>query len=336
MAETGWEAIDEFAVEREYSGAVAAARGGRVLFERAYGLADRSNRIANALDTRFGIASGTKGFTAVAAGRLIDAGALSLATPLADCLGCEAPGLDRRVTIDHLLTHTSGVYDYFDESGDGPEEFAKVPWYELRRLRDYVPLLFDGPPLFEPGARFQYSNGGYVLLGLAVEHASGRAFQSFVEDEVLAPCGMADSGFFWADRLPERTALGYVEEEDGWRTNVFRLPIRGGADGGAYATAADLGRFWRALHGGELISADLLESFLTPVGRAEGGARYGRGFWLRPEGAAGRTVFLEGRDAGVSFKSWCRPGDATVATLISNTAGGVWPLARAVERLLWP
>src|SRR5678816_509780 len=122
-------------------------------------------------------------------------------------------------TIDHLLTHTSGVYDYLDEDvvGDIDQFVLPIPPSTLLTPRDYLPMLVAGPPKFSPGERFSYSNGGYVLLGLALEFAGGRPYHALVEDLVLRPCGMADSGFFRFDRLPPRVATGYVEtREGGW------------------------------------------------------------------------------------------------------------------------
>ena len=112
-------------------------------------------------------------------------------------------------------------------------------------------MLVAGPAKFEPGARFSYSNGGYVLLGLALEEVAGCPFHALVEERVLRPCGMADSGFFRFDRLPPCVANGYVDTGDGrWRTNVHTLPIIGGPDGGMFATVGDIDRLWRGFFAG--------------------------------------------------------------------------------------
>jgi len=244
------------------------------------------------------------------------------------------PGVSPAVTIDHLLTHTSGVYDYLDEDviEDAEQFVLPIPPSTLLGPRDYLPMLLAGPAKFEPGARFSYSNGGYVLLGLALEEASGRSFHALVEERVLARCGMADSGFFRFDRLPERVAVGYVETRDGgWRTNAGSLPIIGGPDGGMFATAADIARLWRGFFAGHVLSPGLSARFMekTPTDPARPHSFYGRGYWIQDDG----TILVRsmvGQDAGVSFRSNAYP-DGTIATVLANTSRGAWPMIRALD-----
>lgn len=320
--------IEQLALEKKYSGVISIEVNSVVAYRQAFGFADRANRIANRIDTRFGIASGTKGFTAVAIGKLIEAGLIELDTPLHVCISVDLPKIDKEVTIKHLLSHTSGVADYFDEElvTDAADFFVDIPWYQLEGPKDYIPLFIDEEMKFSPGARFSYSNGGYILLGVVVEEVSGQPFQHYVEEEIFAPCGMVDSGLFSMNRLPGNTAQGYIDGDDGWRTNIFNLPIVGASDGGAFTTCRDMRRFWAALLDHHLVGKDLMRQFHQPQSAVTDGASYGLGFWL------GRnSVHLEGYDAGISFKSlWCEEKKMLV-TLLANTAPGVWPLAALIE-----
>ena len=158
-----------------FSGAVQLTLDGSVVLAEAFGEADRSAGMRNTVETRFGIASGTKFITALAAGALIDDGILALEDRLVDVVATPLPGVSPAVTIGHLLTHTSGVYDYLDEDvvGNFDQFELPIPPSTLLTTRDYLPMLLGGPAKFEPGARFSYSNGGYILLGLALEDAGG-------------------------------------------------------------------------------------------------------------------------------------------------------------------
>jgi CubicO group peptidase (beta-lactamase class C family) len=294
-------------------------------FAAAFGEADRAAGVANTVDTRFGIASGTKLVTALAAGSLIDEGRLALDDRVVDLVPGVAPG----VTIDHLLTHTSGVYDYLDEDVVANADDFTLPLAPDTLLgpRDYLPMLFAGPAKFAPGARFSYSNGGYVLLGIALEVASGRPFHALVEERVLRPCGMADSGFFRLDALPTRAAIGYVDRPDGsWRTNESTLPIVGGPDGGMFATVGDIERLWRGVFANRVLSPALTGTFLAKATRTgKPDSDYGRGMWIR-----GDVHSIVGSDAGVSFRSSAR-ADGTIFTVVSNTSRGAWPMAKAID-----
>ena len=122
-----------------------------------------------------------------------------------------------------------------------------VPVHELATTEQYLAVLDGHPPKFAPGERFSYSNSGYVVLALLAERASGVAFHELVVERVCRPAGMVDTAFLRSDELPGRAALGYLELNGGWRTNVFHLPVRGSGDGGIYSTAADVRSLWAAL-----------------------------------------------------------------------------------------
>jgi CubicO group peptidase (beta-lactamase class C family) len=322
------DAIDSLAAESGFSGVVRVDRGEEVELAKAWGLAHRGFEVPNAVDTQFGIASGTKGLTAVAVAGLVEEEVLALSTTARSVLGDDLPLIRDDVTVEHLLSHRSGIGDYLDEETelDLAAYLMPVPVHELASTEQYVAALEGREPKFEPGERFAYCNSGYVVLALLAERTSGLPFHELVRQRVCEPAGMDDTEFLRSDELPGRAAVGYLTIDGGTRTNVLHLPVRGSGDGGIYSTVADVSSFWRALFAGRIVSAESVAELVLPRSEVpQGRRRYGLGFWLHESSDA---VILEGSDAGVSFRSVHDPTRALTHTVISNTSGGAWPLAR--------
>ena len=327
------EAIDAVAGEHDFSGVVSVDRGGEVELARAYGLAHRAHRIPNTVDTRFAIASGAKGLTALVVVSLIEQGVLELAGTARSVLGDDLPLIDDRVTVEQLLAHRSGIGDYIDEddeSLDVNDYLLSVPMQELAETEQYLQVLDGFPAKFPPGERFSYCNSAYVVLALIAERASGVPYHDLVRTRVCEPAGMPDTEFLRSDELPDRTATGYVPAGDGrWRSNVFHLPVRGVGDGGAYTTVADLSSFWRALFAGKIVSARWAAEMVRAHNDVPGEPmRSGLGFFRHE---TRDQVMLIGQDAGVSFMSVHDPAPAFTYTVISNTADGAWPVLRLLR-----
>jgi D-alanyl-D-alanine carboxypeptidase len=185
-------------------------------------------------------------FTAVATLQLVEAGKLALDDPIGKHLR-DYPNkhIASKVTVRHLLTHTGGTGDIF-----GPE--FEQNRLKLREHHDYVKLYGTRGPAFEPAARFEYSNYGFVLLGALIEAASGQSYYEYVRENVFRPAGMSST-----DSLPEsedvpNRAVGYTKPYPGaeWEPNTDTLPWRGTAAGGGYSTVGDLMRFAQALSSG--------------------------------------------------------------------------------------
>ena len=326
--------IDRIASETGFSGVVRVDRGGQVELVKAYGLAHRGLEIPNEVDTRFGIASGTKGFTALTVMSLIEEGWLDLGTTARSVLRNDLPLIDEAVTVEHLLAHRSGIGDYYDEEivHDPLDYVSPVPVHELGSTTEYLRVLDGFETKFPPDERFSYSNGGYVVLALIGERASGRPFHELVVQRVCEPAGLVDTGFLRSDELPGRTALGYLAE-DGPRTNVVHLPVRGSGDGGISTTAADVSALWTALFAGRIVSMDLVDLMVQPrseVPSPTQPARFGLGIWLHP---TRDLVELHGSDAGVSFQTVHDPRERFTYTVLSNTTDGAWPIVLHLDEL---
>jgi CubicO group peptidase (beta-lactamase class C family) len=324
--------IDTIAAETRFSGVVRVDRGDEVVFAKAYGLAHRGFGIANTVDTRFAIASGTKGFTALTIMSLIEEERLSLTTTARSVLGTDLPLIDDAVTVEQLLAHRSGIGDYFDEDLDRPitDHVLEIPVHELATIEDHVRVLDGYPTKFPPGERFSYCNGGYVVLALIAERTAGTPFNELVVQRVCAPAGMGDTAFLRTDEFPGRTALGYLDVV-GDRTNVLHLPVRGAGDGGISTTATDIAAFWTALFAGRIVSRDRVAEMARAHSDVPANeARYGLGFWLA---ASGDVVELHGYDAGMSFQSDHDPTTRLTTTVLSNTSEGAWPIAEHLDGL---
>ncbi len=322
------QAVDSIAAATGFSGVVRVDRGDGIELAKAYGLAHRGFEISNTVDTQFAVASGTKGLTAVAVASLIEDGSLDLSTTARSVLGSDLPLIGDDVTIEHLLSHRSGIGDYLDEDTDHEitDYLMPVPVHELGTTEDYLAVLGGHRTKFAPDGQFAYSNGGYVVLALIAERTTGIPFHELVRQRVCEPAGMDDTEFLRSDELSGRAALGYLTIDGGSRTNVFHLPVRGSGDGGIYSTVADISSFWSAFFAGRIVSTDWVAELVrarSDVPRQR--MRYGLGFWLHE---SSNVVILEGCDAGVSFRSGHDPLRRITHTVISNTSDGAWPIAR--------
>jgi len=323
--------LGRIAAETGFSGVVRVDGPDGIEVVRAYGLADRAHAIPNEPDTQFGIASGTKGLTALVVMRLVEDGSLSLSMPARSVLGADLALVDEGVTVEHLLAHRSGIGDYLDEELDldFSDYLLPVPAQRLATTEAYLTVLDGHPQKFPPGERFAYCNSGYVLLALIAERVAGSPFADLVRDLVCEPAGMRDTAFLRSDELPGRAAIGYVQIEEAWRTNVFYLPVRGSGDGGVYTTAADVAAFWRALFAGAIVREETLAEMLRERSAASADRGYGLGFWLP---ADGRAVRLHGGDTGVAFATVHDPDRLLTWTLLSNSGEGSGAIAARLEQ----
>lgn len=310
---------------KNFSGVFSISDENGILFEQCRGFRNRSEQLPNNPDTAFGIASGTKLFTGLAVCKLIDAGKLALDDRLWDLLSYDLGQMDRRVTVYHLLTHTSGIGDYLDE--EEPDSYEKeqemnrkYPVYLWERLEYYLQMNTPLPPKFEPGARFGYSNAGFVILGLVIEAVSGTPYQQFVTDEIIRPLGLQHTGFYRMDMLPANTALGYTGDIKSGiqRTNIFSLPVIGGSDGGLFTCAKDLDSLWRSLFTGQILSDNMLRDFLKPQVAYDEGRSYGLGLYRIDQN--GETAYYAvGGDFGVNFFTVYFPKQKITASVLNNT-----------------
>ncbi|WP_205439405.1 serine hydrolase domain-containing protein [Halobacillus ihumii] len=321
--------------EDGFSGTVLVKDHKEVLFQSASGHANRADECLNELNTRFGIASGCKLFTAIAIAQLVENNLLSFQTRLKDCLDIEFPYVDERVTIHHLLTHSSGMADYFDEErmDDFGDVWKQTPMYLLKNLKDFLPMFQHGKMMFTPGEKFHYNNAGYIVLGLIVEQQTGISFQEYVEKNIFERCGMEQSGYFSLDSLPGNTAYGYIDQQDGtWRTNAYSIPIKGGADGGAFVSASDMIKLWEALMDYKLLDEQTTNTLLTPYAHVNEEVDYGYGLWVNYKHNSIYKYHVMGYDPGVSFHAAFYPQSEVTLAVLSNKSSGARDVMKELEK----
>lgn len=325
--------------ELQFSGAYYAKNASETL-AGSNGFANRSEKIFNQVNTRFAIASGCKIFTAVAICMLVEDGKISFESKLKDCLDIEFPYFNKEITIHHLLTHTSGVHDYFNE--DIMDDFELLwesrPMYHIRSPKDFLPMFQFEKMQANINNEFQYNNTGYILLGLIVEQVAKCNFTEFVEERIFRKAGMINSGYFEMDCLPERTALGYIENSEGsWKTNVYSLPVKGGPDGGAYVTVEDRIRFWQALMNYQLLSEKTTQTLLKPriAVVADDDIYYGYCGYMELDSNKEVVKYIQmGYDPGLNFREVFYPDTRMAIVVCSNEEEGAYELLKEIENIL--
>lgn len=272
-----------------FAGVVAVATHGKIVFQKAYGLADREAKAPATVSTRFNIASIGKAFTKVAVGQLVSQGKLALTDTIGKLLPDYPDPKARAATVDQLLNHQAGIADFF-----GPA-FTAAPKSGFASNADYYRFVSTQPLTFDPGTGREYCNGCYVVLGEIVARVSGQRYEDWVAQHVFAPAGMTSAGFFRADRPPAAVAQPYSRQMPGSNGALKNARdahgVAGSAAGGSYAAASDLLAFDDAIRTGKLLDATRTGWFLEADAPAAGQrARGGIGI---AGGAPGTNALLE-------------------------------------------
>lgn len=336
--------MNRLAAADAFSGTLLVAKDGKPVFETVQGMASKAYKVPNRLDTKLNLASIGKVFTATAIMQLVEKGKLSLS----DTVGKVLPDYPNKevagkVTIDHLLSHTSGMGDIH-----GAKYAALIS--SLRQVRDYLPLFVNDPLSFVPGSKMQYSNAGYILLGAIIEKVTDENYFDYVRGHIFKPSGMVDTDYFETDLDTPNLATGYtnwIERGDdyqdfvlGQRRNTLHYGgIKGNPQGGPFSTVDDLLRFSAALRDNKLVSAKSLDLMTTNKvffrKYAADDIYYGYGFEL--ENIDGKRVIGHtGGDLGVSCALEWFPdsGNYTVVVLSNYDRGGIITIDKLQEMIV--
>jgi CubicO group peptidase (beta-lactamase class C family) len=249
--------VQSYVANRQFMGTVLVARGNQVLFSKGYGSANLEWDVPNAPNTKFRLGSITKQFTAASILLLEERGKLNINDPVKKYMP-DAPAAWDKVTVFHLLTHTSGIPS-FTGFPDYPkiEPFATTPERLVASFR-------DKPLEFEPGEKWNYDNSGYVLLTYLIEKVSGMSYEKFVRDNIFTPLDMKDSGYDSNSSVIPRRAAGYTRANDRVDNAGFiNMTVPQGA-GALYSTTEDLLKWEQALFGGKLLKPASVEKMTTP------------------------------------------------------------------------
>jgi CubicO group peptidase (beta-lactamase class C family) len=249
--------LDNLAGDDRFAGVVLVAKDGKPIFQQAWGFADRDKKITNNLDTRFRLGSMNKMFTSVAIAQLVQQGKVKYTDTVAHLLpDYPDKGAAAKITVHQLLTHTSGLGDFFGDEFDKKKD-------ELHGLKDYLQLFAGKPLQFEPGQKFAYSNAGMIVAGLIVERISGQNYYDYVREHIYKPAGMNGSDTFEKSKPQPNQSVGYTRTDGKWASNYDSLPLMGSSAGGGDSTAPDLLKFDQALRSHKLLNADLTSTITT-------------------------------------------------------------------------
>ncbi len=319
--------VDVLCQKDAFSGAILLARGDKILLEQVCGEANKSFHVPNNIDTKFNLGSMNKMFTSTAILQLSEQGKLRLDDALSKYV--DETWLPRsitdRVTIQHLLTHTSGLDSYFNET------YFKSSRDLFRQVDDYKPLVQGDTLAFEPGSRFQYSNTGMLLLGVVIEKASGMNYFDYIRQHIYAPAGMTRTDCYELDRPQDNLAEGYLPAPGGgWKNNLFLHVLKGGPAGGGYSTVRDLHHFARALQSGKLVS----QASLDQMWQSHSEAGYGYGFETE-QSPAGKITGHGGGFPGLNSHLDIFTENGYILVIMSNYDMGAEPLRQYVKGLIF-
>jgi CubicO group peptidase (beta-lactamase class C family) len=269
-----------------------------------------------------------KMFTATSIAQLVEKGKLSFQDSI-DKYVDESwlPNeITAKITIHHLLTHSSGLGSYFNQTYWNGSRML------YRDVNDYKPLVKDEKLAFDPGKRFRYSNTGMLILGVVIESVTELSYFEYIRKNILKPAGMNNTDSFEMDYPVENLAIGYSSDRKspyGWQNNLFKHVIKGGPAGGGFSTVGDLHRFALALKAGKLVSKETLQKLWTDYL----GANYGYGFSVA-EGPNGKIVGHSGGFSGINGSLDIYLDKGYIVAVLSNYDSGASPVARKIEKLL--
>ena len=307
------EKLEKDSAADKFAGTVIVAKDGKAIFKAAYGMADREKKTPNTLETKFRIGSMNKMFTATSILQLVQAGKITLTDSLGKYV-TDYPNKEfaSKVTIQQLLTHTGGTGDIF-----GPE--FDTHRKELRTLQDYVNLYGKRNLEFEPGSRWEYSNYGFLLLGVVVERVSRKSYYDYVNENIYGPAGMSASGSLTEEQSVPNRSIGYTRfDGNGLRPNTDTLPYRGTSAGGGYSTVEDLLKFANALASHKVLDARNTELLTTGKVNTARGVKYAFGFMDDDTDAAFRHFGHGGGAPGMNGELEIYPQSGYVIAVLSN------------------
>ncbi|MBN1145326.1 MAG: serine hydrolase [Bacteroidales bacterium] len=325
--------LNKMVEDEEFSGAVLVAQNDKILFRQAFGYASMAYEFPNRADTRFNLASIGKMFTGLAIVQLVEKGMLSFDDTLSKFVPQSwlKPEISSRIQIKHLLTHTSGLGDYFRDA------YGQCNVNVFRELDDYRVLTSDDTLLSEPGSAFSYSNTGMLLLGVVIENVTHEKYFTYLRKNIFEPAGMLKSGGFDKDRPVSNLATGYSKSyENGepvWSNNQVTRIVRGSPSGRVYSTVDDLYSFSEALKNSRLLSETYTRILIA--GRPELHASFHSYGMFVSKGAAGTVASHQGDGTGVNgqFKMYLDSG-YTVIVLSNYNQPSANTAANTIHQLI--
>ena len=325
--------LEKLVAADQFSGAVLVAKDEMVQFQQAYGMAEKNFQVPARLDTKYNLGSMNKMFTAVAIVQLVEQGKVSLHEPISRYLPDYPRERAERITLHHLLTHTSGLGSYWNDAFERQR-------MNLRTVSDFLALFIDDPLLFLPGDGWSYSNAGFIVLGAIIEAVSGKDYYTYVRERIYHPAGMEDTDAYELDSIVPNLAVGYTykgkqtpTEPKQRRNNLLLHGVKGGPAGGGHSTVQDLYKFSRALRSHVLLSPESTQLLLAgKVERSDmPGRKYAYGFGERYNQGR-RIVGHGGGFPGISTHFEFSPESGDTVIVLSNYDP---PITAKVTEVIW-
>ncbi|MBK6627936.1 MAG: beta-lactamase family protein [Flavobacteriales bacterium] len=319
------------AAEAGFNGSVLVSRAGRTVLDKGYGLRDREQALPNGPATVHAIGSITKQFTAACILKLQEQGRLRVEDSLSEHLPGVPPD-KRGITLHHLLTHSAGFPGAIGDDNTAIDG------------ADFTRMAFGSPLMFAPGTGYEYSNVGYSLLGIVVEHVSGMALEDFLRSALLGPAGLAHTAYRFADPATEELAIGYRKDGTRWGTMLDHPTVNGGpgwhlrGNGGMLSTTHEMAAWVQALHDRKVLSDASVKAMFTPhVEEGQGaGSHYGYG-WALFRTPRGTRLITHNGGNGVQFADvlWYADEGVTVVVMSNADQRGMQDLAWDLGRMVF-
>ena len=315
----------------QFNGTALVAENGRVIYKKGFGYANFEWKIPNDTDTKFRLASITKQFTSAVILQLVEQGKIKLDGHVTDYLPDYRKDTGDRVTIHHLLNHTSGIPSYTDQPG-----FFQNESRDNYTVAEFVKKYASGDLLFEPGSKFAYNNSAYFLLGAIIEKVTGKSYADAMKEHIFIPVGMTNSGYDLFSPIIPKRATGYQKAGNGFVNAPYldmSLPY---AAGSLYSTVEDLYLWDQALYGDKVLSAKSKELMFKP-----GLENYGYGFGTNNRELSDKTkvqsVGHSGGINGFSTNIIRFVADKHLIVLLDNTSQGRYqgPIITAISNILY-
>jgi CubicO group peptidase (beta-lactamase class C family) len=311
-----------------FSGTVLVARSGKPLISRGYGMANYELDVPNTSKTVFRLGSITKPFTAIAILMLQERGKLSVNDPLCKYLP-NCPTAWQAITIRHLLTHTSGIPDFFNSAAYSSLRTQPVPPARM------IELFSSNPLEFVPGEKAAYSNSGYYLLGVIIERTSGVSYEDFLQQNIFTPLGLAHTGYDRSDRLVKNRASGYLMRNGSLINAPYVDRSNSFSAGALVSTVEDLLQWEQSLYTEKLLSRKSLDAMFAPSLEVFPGVRYGYGWGVTTQ--FGRQALAhKGDTPGFSNMIIRFPAEATTVIVLGNNGSvDAQPLANDLAAIVF-
>ncbi|MFN0159001.1 MAG: serine hydrolase [Bacteroidota bacterium] len=319
----------------QFNGTVLVAEHGKIIYKKGFGSANMEWDIPNQPDTKFRLGSITKQFTAMLILQLVQQGRLKLDGKITEYLPDYPKKTGDKITIHHLLTHTSGIPGY-TEFPNFFRDLSRNP----STPEAFVKSFADSSLLFEPGSKFSYSNSGYFLLGVIIEKVTGKPYEQVLRENILKPLNMSSTGYDHHSAILKKRATGYEKDGPTYVNSQYldmSLPYSAGA---LYSTAEDLYLWDQALYSDKLLpekTRDLLFARHTPAR----GSSYGYGWFLgkAPIGRTSDSVMVIEHGGGINgFNTLISriPSEHNLIVLLNNTGGApLGAMSQAIRGILY-